>query len=86
MQEFTFELSDPRGIHARPAGILANFLSRFECDITIGSTEDDQVNAKHLITLMQLPLRQGDTIFMQFSGRDELEAAEQTERFLSGHF
>ncbi|MBO8416265.1 MAG: HPr family phosphocarrier protein [Proteobacteria bacterium] len=86
MQEFTFELSDPRGIHARPAGILSKFLSRFACDITIGAAEDDQVNAKHLLELMQLPLRQGDTLLMQFSGRDEVEAAEQTERFLSEHF
>ena len=35
MKEFKYTVTDPEGIHARPAGILVKTVKEFECDIKI---------------------------------------------------
>ena len=35
MKEFKYVITDPEGIHARPAGILVKTVKEFACDIKI---------------------------------------------------
>lgn len=82
MKEIKYTLTDPLGIHARPAGHLVRLAGKYKCDIQIGSPEK-MVNAKRIIGVMALTLKCGEEITMTFSGADEEEAAAIIEQFLS---
>ena len=82
MKEIKHVLTDPLGIHARPAGLLIRMAGKFKCDIQIGSTAK-MVNAKRIIGVMALTLKQGDEVTLTFNGEDEEEAAAEIGQFLA---
>ena len=82
MKEIKYVLKDPLGIHARPAGQLIKMAGKYKCDIQIGSNLK-MVNAKRIIGVMALTLKQGDEVTLNFNGEDEEEAAAAIEQFLS---
>lgn len=82
MKEITYEIKDPVGIHARPAGLLVKKASSFKSDITI--TKDGKtVDLKKIFGIMSLGAKQGDTIVINITGEDEEEAFEAIKDFLN---
>lgn len=73
MKEFTFKITDPVGIHARPAGLLVKKATAFQSDITIKLGEKS-ADAKKIFSVMTLGAGQGDEITVEISGPDEEEA------------
>ena len=70
------------GIHARPAGMIANMSSRFACDIKI-IKDKMEVNAKSIMGIMTLAAGKGSAITIVTSGADEVQAlAAIVELFL----
>ncbi|MCG2726580.1 MAG: HPr family phosphocarrier protein [Elusimicrobia bacterium] len=63
------------GIHARPAGMIANTASGFECDIKI-IKDSLEINAKSIMGIMMLAAGQGSEIALITNGKDEKEASE----------
>ena len=57
MEEFSYEIHDELGMHARPAGMLAKLASGYKSNIMIGC-EKGTADAKRLITLMKLGIQQ----------------------------
>ena len=80
MREFNYTVSDPIGLHARPAGALAKIAKGFESEILI-QKNGKAVNATKLMMLMGLGIKSGDTIKVSVSGNDEDEAAREIETF-----
>ena len=81
MKEIKYVLKDPLGLHARPAGQLVKAIGKYKSDIQIGAPVK-LVNAKRIIGVMALSLKQGDEITMTFNGEDEEEAAAFCKGFL----
>ena len=81
MKEIRYVLKDELGLHARPAGQLVKAVSAYQSDIQIG-TAAKMVNAKRVMGVMGLALKQGDEMVMTFDGPDEDEAATAVEAFL----
>ena len=81
MTEIKYVITDELGIHARPAGLLVKKCGAFESAITIG-TPAKMVDAKRIMGVMGLALKQGDELTMTFDGPDEMEAAEALKGFL----
>jgi phosphocarrier protein len=81
MKEIKYTLKDPLGLHARPAGQLVKAAAKYKCDIQIG-TAVKMANAKRIIGVMALTLKQNDEVIMTFNGEDEEEAALACENFL----
>ncbi len=81
MLEITYKITDPRGIHARPAGRLVQLIKSFEAQCLMGRA-DKLVDGRHLLAVMQLALRRGDVLTLQFTGHDELQAASAVQQFL----
>lgn len=82
MKQFTYEIQDPLGIHARPAGMFAKLAKSF-ADSTITLTKNDQtVKATQLMKLMSLAVKQGDVITIGVEGGDEAGATDALEKFL----
>ena len=74
MKEFEFVVTDPQGIHARPAGLLVKEAKKFESNISVfkGARKGD---LKKIFTVMALGVKQGETIKVQVEGADEEQAA-----------
>ena len=81
MKEFKYTLTDPVGIHARPAGVLAKEAKKYTSTITIIKGEKS-AKATALMKLMGLGARQGEEITVQVEGEDEETAAAAIEQFL----
>lgn len=80
MKEFTYQIQDSLGIHARPAGQLVKLAQSFASNITI-CRGDKQASLKKLFALMGLGVRQGERVSVTIEGDDEAEALETIERF-----
>ena len=81
MKEITFTVTDPLGIHARPAGILVKYASK----ITVWKG-DKSCDMRKLLALMGMAVKQGDTITVQVEGDDEADCAAAIEKFLKENF
>ena len=75
MKEFKYTITDPVGIHARPAGVLAKEVKNFESTVTF-------VKGSSLMKLMGLGIKQGDEVLIQVEGADEEACAAAVEKFL----
>lgn len=74
MKEFTYTITDPLGIHARPAGQVAK-LAKTYADTVITITKDgNAAKASQLMKLMGLGVKQGDTVLVTAEGSSEEEA------------
>ncbi len=83
MQQFTYVVTDPLGIHARPAGLLAKTAKAFP-DVSVTVSKGDQAaRAGQLMKVMSLGVKQGDRITVRVEGPGEEEAAAAVLQFLS---
>lgn len=80
MQKFNYTVTDPVGIHARPAGILVKECKKYQSEVTV-SKGNKAASAKKLMALMGLGIKQGEAITVAVEGPDEHEAAAQLEAF-----
>ena len=82
MKQFEYVIKDELGVHARPAGLVVKAAKEFESEIVI-TKADKSANAKKLIALRGLAIKQGDRIIVKISGEDEDKAAAEMEKTLS---
>ena len=80
MKEFTYTITDPAGIHARPAGILVKKTQPYASEIPLVKG-DKQANGKSMLSVMGLGARNGDEITVQAEGADEADAIAELEAF-----
>ncbi len=80
MKAFTYRIEDQNGLHARPAGKLANCAKQFTASIRVGTAEKE-ADGKRLLSLMSLGAVQGTELHFSAEGEDEEEAATALERF-----
>ncbi|KAB7787547.1 HPr family phosphocarrier protein [Bifidobacterium cebidarum] len=83
-QEFKFTVSDPEGMHARPAGLLVAKALEYDSSIIV-DYEGKAVDAKRIFGVMGLGVKQGDEVTVKVEGSDEAKAAAEFERFLKGN-
>ncbi|MBQ9131880.1 MAG: HPr family phosphocarrier protein [Clostridia bacterium] len=80
MKEFTYQIQDPNGMHARPAGALASFAKQFSASVRVRCKEKE-ADAKRLLALMSLGATHGSTLTFLIDGEDEDTAAPRLEEF-----
>lgn len=81
MKNFEYTITDPLGIHARPAGLLAKTAKGFG-DTTVTVTKDgNTVKASQLMKLMGLGVKQGNTVTVAAEGPAEEEAIAAMKKF-----
>lgn len=81
MRSFNFTVTDPVGIHARPAGLLVKQVKNYASAVTI-EKDGKSVNALKLMALMGLCVKQGNTITVTVDGADEETAAAELEAWM----
>ena len=81
MTSFTFEVKDPMGMHARPAGLLAKEAMKYTTKITLHSGEKSG-DAKRIFNIMGLTIKTGDTVEVTLEGDKEEEDKAALEAFV----
>jgi len=85
MKSFDYVITDPVGIHARPAGILVKEVKNYK-DSTITLTKGDKtVNLLKLMALMQMGIKLGDTVTVSVEGGDEEAICAKLEEFFKAN-
>lgn len=79
MQKFEITVSDPVGIHARPAGVLVKEAQKLSSDIKV-TCKEKTADLKKLLAVMGLGAKCGDTLFVSVEGEDELADAEKLKK------
>ena len=80
MKQFTYTITDPVGIHARPAGLLVKAIKALDSTITIAKADGKSAGGAKLMALMGLGIKQGETVTVTVEGGNEeanLAAMEQ---------
>ena len=83
MRSFMYTIKVPTGMHARHAGMLVKEIGQYQSAVTF--TKDDRsVDARRILALMGLGVKQGDLIRIKFADgsadcRVEKTATEEVE-------
>ena len=81
MKQFTYTITDPVGIHARPAGLLAKAAKALDSTVTIAKADGKSAVAVKLMALMGLGIKQGETVTVTIEGGNEDANAAAMEQF-----
>lgn len=83
MQQFTYQINDPLGIHARPAGLLAKLAKPYGDTIITVTKASKTVKASQLMKLMSLGVKKGDEVIVAAEGPDEEAAIAAAQAFFT---
>ncbi len=84
MKQFNYTITDPLGIHARPAGLFVKEAARQSSKITL-EKDGKLADTKSIFGVMGLAVKQGQTITVSCEGGDEEASAEAMESFLKNN-
>ena len=73
MKEFKYVITDPEGIHARPAGILVKQAAGYQSTVKIAKGEKS-ADAKRIFGVMGLGVKTGEEVTITVEGADEEKA------------
>lgn len=80
MKTFTYTITDEVGIHARPAGMLVKQAKECTSEVTV-NCKGKSADAKKLMMLMALGVKQGDEVTVEVSGDNEDADVSLMEKF-----
>ena len=81
MKQFNYTITDPVGIHARPAGMLAKAVKALDSTVTITKADGRSAAATKLMAVMGLGVKGGDTVNVTVEGGDEEASLQAMEKF-----
>lgn len=84
MKQFTYVITDPAGIHARPAGLLVKEAAKFSSAIYIAK-DSKKGDLKRIFGVMALGVKKGETVTITCEGADEEAAAAAISDFLKNN-
>lgn len=82
MKSFEYVITDPVGIHARPAGELAKKAKEYTSTITVHKG-DKEAEMSRLMAMMSLGVKQGEEITITVEGDDEEKAAAELQKYFT---
>lgn len=74
-----------KGLKSRAAALFVNEASRYACQILIESG-NKKVNAKSIMGLLSLEIKQGESIFVLANGKDEKQAINGLSTLVANNF
>ena len=85
MKSFDYVITDPVGIHARPAGILVKEVKNYKDSVISLAKGEKSVNLLKLMALMQMGIKQGDKVTVSVEGGDEEAVCAKIEEFFKAN-
>ncbi len=80
-----FLITNPVGLHLRPARVFSAEMMKFDCDITV-VYKNQRVNAKSILNVMAACIPCGAEIILECSGSDEEQALQRAEELIENDF
>ena len=80
MRQFQYTITDPVGIHARPAGLLVKAAKALDSTVTV-EKDGKSAAATKLMALMGLGIKGGNTVTVSVEGGDEQASLTAMEQF-----
>ncbi len=74
-------ITNPHGLHARPASLFVQLANRYRCQIRLRKGAEE-VDGKSIMGLLMLALEQGHTVELSTDGPDAEAAAGALSQFL----
>ena len=84
MKTFKYVVTDPVGIHARPAGELSKKAKEYASTIKIAKGDKDAA-ADRLMALMALGIKQGEEVTVTIEGADEDKAYTEMQEYFKAN-
>lgn len=84
MVSFKYTITDEVGIHARPAGILVKEAKKYPATITL-KTVKGSADARKLMAIMALGVKQNDEVTVEVEGENEEQAAKEIQAFFEAN-
>lgn len=78
-------VTNPKGIHVRPSGLLYKTAMQHQSRITL-TKNGQEADCREVVMLLSLGAQQGDHITLTVDGPDEAEAAREIENIFSLNF
>ena len=69
------KITNPSGLHLRPAGVLSQTAMKFKCEVML-ELGDKKIVAKSVLNVMAAGIKSGDEITLICDGEDEVSAME----------
>lgn len=85
MTRFDYTLTNPMGLHMRPAGVMVRRLGTLPCAVTLrcGARSAD---AKSIFALMAMAVKCGETVTVEVEGENEQDVARELQNFFRENF
>jgi len=85
MVKKNFRINNKLGLHARPAALLAQTVSKFESMVSI-IKDGQEVDGDSILGIMMLAAEFGSEITITVNGKDEKEAMKNIEKLFARKF
>ena len=87
MKQFIYSITDPVGIHARPAGLLAKAAKGLDSTVTIAKADGSKsAPVTKLMAVMGMGIKKGETVTVTIEGGNEEANAATIETFFKENF
>jgi len=84
MKSFTYQITDPMGLHVRPVGLLVKEARKYTSKITL-IKDEKSADASRMMALMGMGCHEGDTVTVEVAGEDEDTAVESLKIFFKAN-
>lgn len=84
MKSFTYTITDPLGLHARPAGLLVKAAASYQSAVTVNA-RTGKADAKRIMAVMRLAAKHGMELTVTCEGPDEDAACEGLKAFFAAN-
>ena len=81
MKQFQYVITDPVGIHARPAGLLVKAAKALDSTVTVEKVGGKSSAATKLMAVRGLGVKGGDTVTVTVEGGNEEASLQAMEQF-----
>jgi len=88
MEKIKLVITNPVGLHARPATLFVSTANSFDAQILAKNrtTNSEWVDAKSILMILTLGVEQGHEIELLAEGEDEKEAINQIKILIENNF
>lgn len=80
--EKEFVVTNPQGLHARPAAMIVQIASKYNSNVTIDK-DGEQVNGKSIMGILTLGMQQNTRMRVIIEGEDAEQVLKELEVFFS---
>ncbi len=75
------KITNPTGLHLRPAGLFTKTMSQFDSEIFV-CKDGNEINAKSVLHVLASGINCGDVVEIRCDGADEKEALDRAVHFI----